>query len=296
MTVRVTQNMMISNLLSNLQTNYRAMDKTQQQLATGKKINRPSDNPVTAVRSMYYQTTLNEIDQYKRNVSDGSNWLQATDEGLDQVTQVIQRVRELTVQASNSNDQNSKNAIVAEISQLKDQLGQVANTELAGKYIFAGTDNKQPPYDATVTAPNNPFTNTNGQSINYQVGKGSSVPINITGVSIFNYNGGMFKLLDNVMSDIQSGNNPTNQLNNIDAQIDNVLTNRSELGARMNRMDLSSSRLDGLEQSATNILANEEDVDIPEAYTRFSEQQNVYRSALSVGARIIQPSLVDFLR
>jgi flagellar hook-associated protein 3 FlgL len=296
MTVRVTQNMMISNLLSNLQTNYRAMDKTQQQLATGKKINRPSDNPVTAVRSMYYQTTLNEIDQYKRNVSDGSNWLQATDEGLDQVTQVIQRVRELTVQASNSNDQNAKNAIVAEISQLKDQLGQVANTELAGKYIFAGTDNKQPPYDATVTAPNNPFTNTNGQSINYQVGKGSSVPINITGVSIFNYNGGMFKLLDNVMSDIQSGNNPTNQLNNIDAQIDNVLTNRSELGARMNRMDLSSSRLDGLEQSATNILANEEDVDIPEAYTRFSEQQNVYRSALSVGARIIQPSLVDFLR
>jgi flagellar hook-associated protein 3 FlgL len=296
MTVRVTQNMMISNLLSNLQTNYRAMDKTQQQLATGKKINRPSDNPVTAVRSMYYQTTLNEIDQYKRNVSDGSNWLQATDEGLDQVTQVIQRVRELTVQASNSNDQNSKNAFVAEISQLKDQLGQVANTELAGKYIFAGTDNKQPPYDATVTAPNNPFTNTNGQSINYQVGKGSSVPINITGVSIFNYNGGMFKLLDNIMSDIQSGNNPTNQLNNIDAQIDNVLTNRSELGARMNRMDLSSSRLDGLEQSATNILANEEDVDIPEAYTRFSEQQNVYRSALSVGARIIQPSLVDFLR
>lgn len=293
MTVRVTQNMMISNLLSNLQTNYRSMDKTQQQLASGKKINKPSDNPVTAVRSMYYQTSLNDIDQFKRNVADGTNWMQSTDDGLDQVTQVLQRVRELTVKASNDPmDQNAKSAIVAEISQLKGQLGQVANSELAGKYIFAGTDTTTPPFDPSTKD----FTNNNSQSINYQVGKGTSVPINIPGKNVFKYNEGMFTMLDNIVSNIQNGINPTNQLKNIDNQIDNVLTNRSEIGARMNRMELSSSRLDGLEQSTTNILSNEEFVDIPEAYTKFSEQQNVYRSALSVGAKIIQPSLVDFLR
>jgi flagellar hook-associated protein 3 FlgL len=269
------------------------MNQTQQQLASGKKINKPSDNPVTAVRSMYYQTSLNDIDQYKRNVTDGTNWMQSTDEGLDQVNQVLQRVRELTSEASNdTNDQDAKNAMVAEISQLKDHLGQVANSELAGNYIFAGTDTKTPPYDASQQQ----FTNSNGQSINYQVGKGTSVPINIPGVNVFKYNEGMFTMLDNIMSDIKSGKNPNDQLNNIDAQINNVLTNRSELGARMNRLDLSSSRLDGLEQATTNIMSNEVDVDIAEAYTNFANQQNVYRSALSVGAKIIQPSLVDFLR
>ncbi|MDQ0199565.1 flagellar hook-associated protein FlgL [Neobacillus ginsengisoli] len=293
MSFRITQNMMNQTMLSNLQSNYRALDQTQKQLSSGKKIDKPSDNPVTAVRSMYYQSSLNEIDQYKRNASDGSSWMQTTDEGLDQVTQVLQRVRELTVQASNdTNDQNARNAIAAEMSQLKDHLGEVANSEIGGKFIFAGTDTKTPPYDTSQKQ----FTNTNQQPINYQVGKSSSVQINVSGVDVFNHNGGVFKLIDTIVGDIQGGINPNSQLNNLDEQLDNVLTHRSELGARVNRMDLSSSRLDDLELSTNNLLSEEADVDIAKAMTDFSAQQNVYRSALSVGAKIIQPSLLDFLR
>jgi flagellar hook-associated protein 3 FlgL len=293
MVSRITQSMMNQTLLTNLQTNYRAMDKTQRQLASGKTIDKPSDNPVTAVRAMYYQSSLNEIDQYKRNVSDGQSWMDTTDQGLDQVTQVLQRVRELTVQAANgTNDESARNAISAEITQLRDHLGEVANSEIGGNFIFAGTDTKTAPYDVT----NKVFSNNNQQAINYQVGKGTSVKINVNGVDIFNNNGGMFKVLDDIVTNIKDGVDPSNQLDNLDKQIDNVLTNRSELGARMNRMDLSSSRLDELETSTTSLLSGEVDVDIAKAMTDFSTQQNVYRTALSVGAKIIQPSLVDFLR
>lgn len=291
--MRITQNIMSQTLLSNLQTNYQKLEQIQEQLSSGKKINKPSDNPVSTVRAMYYQTSLHEIDQYKRNVSDGMSWMQTTDDALDQVTQVLQRVRELTVQAGNStNNPNDLNAIGSEISQLKEHLGEVANSEIGGRYVFAGTDTKTPPYDTSKKE----FTNTNQQPINYQVGKGTSVQINVSGVDVFQYDGGLFNLLETISSSIKAGNNPADQLKNIDDQIDNVLTLRSDLGARMNRMDLSSSLLDGLEQSTDNLMSNEVNVDIAKAYTEFAEQQSVYTAALQVGAKIIQPSLVDFLR
>lgn len=126
--------------------------------------------------------------------------------------------------------------------------------------------------------------------------KRTSVQINVSGVDVFQYDGGLFNLLETISSSIKAGNNPADQLKNIDDQIDNVLTLRSDLGARMNRMDLSSSLLDGLEQSTDNLMSNEVNVDIAKAYTEFAEQQSVYTAALQVGAKIIQPSLVDFLR
>jgi flagellar hook-associated protein 3 FlgL len=294
MSYRITQNMMNQTLLSNLQTNYRKLTQTQQQLSSGKKINKPSDDPVSAVRAMYYQSTLNEIDQYKRNVSDGSSWMQATDSSLDEVTQVLQRVRELTVQAGNStNNSTDLQAISDEIKQLEEHLGEVANSEIGGRYIFAGTATQTAPCDTTQSPP---VVIKNNGAINYQVGKGSSVQINVTGDQVFNQNGGMFNVLKNIIDSIDAGTNPADQLKNLDDQINNVITLRADLGARMNRMDLSSSRLDGLEQSTNDLMSNEVNVDIAKAYTDFSEQQSVYTSALSVGAKIIQPSLVDFLK
>ncbi|NRD79398.1 flagellar hook-associated protein FlgL [Bacillus sp. BRMEA1] len=294
MSTRITQTMMNQTLLANLQTNYRNLSQTQQELSSGKKINKPSDDPVAAVRAMNYQSTLNEIDQYKRNVSDGSSWMQSTDSSLDEVTQVLQRVRELTVQAGNStNSSTDLQAIKDEITQLSGHLVEVGNSEIGGRYLFGGT--------ATTTAPcdgsqNPPAVSNNNGAVNYQVGKGSTVQINVTGNQVFNQNGGMFNVLKSITDSIDNGTNPSDQLNNLDAQINNVITIRSDLGARMNRMDLSSSRLDGLEQSTNNLMSNEVDVDIAQAYTNFSAQQAVYNSALSAGAKIIQPSLVDFLK
>ncbi len=82
----------------------------------------------------------------------------------------------------------------------------------------------------------------------------------------------------------------------IDGHIDNILTARSEIGAKANRIEMTMSRLDAAEQSYTKVLSDTEDADMAEVIIRLKEQENVYNATLAAGARIIQPTLVDFLR
>lgn len=298
MSMRITQNMLNSNMLFNLQRSNTAMDKYQTQLSSGKKINKPSDDPVTAVRGMVYRSSLNEIEQYKRNTDDGISWMNTTDEALDEVTSVLQRVRELTVQGENgTNDTSARYAIAEEINQLKEHLGEIANTQMAGKYVFAGTDVKTAPFDRQ----SNQFTSTNNQRVELQVGRSNNVQINVLGTDVFNYtedgSNGIFNLLDNLVSDFRSSNeNGGSRLDLLDSQLDNLLRQRAELGARMNRMELSAVRIDNLEVTTTSLLSKEEDADLSRVITDLKNQENVQNAALSAGARIIQPTLIDFLK
>lgn len=302
MSTRVTQTMLNQNLIYNLQRGDKTIEKLQNQVSSSKKITKPSDNPVIAVRSMYYRSTLNDINQFKSNADEGISWLTTTDEALDEVNSILQRVRELTVQGINgTNGSTDRSAIAEEIEELKEHLGEVANSQIAGKYIFAGTDVKTPPFrdDPAVPGSAKAFRNNNSEKIEFQVSKTNQVQINIPGTDIFNNdgNGGIFKVLSNIVADFRSPQGATTDpLADLDDQIENILTQRSEMGARMNRMDLSKSRLDQLEISTTSLLSKEEDVDIAQVIIEFKAQENVHQAALSVGARVIQTSLVDFLR
>ncbi|MEH7356204.1 flagellar hook-associated protein FlgL [Neobacillus drentensis] len=299
---RVTQTILNQNFLFNLQRSNKAMEKYQEQASSGKKINRPSDNPITAVHGMFYRSSLNEVEQFKRNTEDGHSWMNTTDEAMNEVNSVLQRVRELTVQGLNeTNDPSALYAIGEEIKQLKEHLGEIANTQISGKYIFAGTDVKNPPYRTDPAVPGSPkeFRSTNEELIELQVGQTNYVQINTKGTDVFNNDGmgGIFKVLSDIESDFKSSNKiTTDHLGKLDNQMDNILKERSELGARINRMELSMSRIDGIEISTTSLLSKEEDVDIAKVIIDLKAQENVQRAALSVGARIIQTSLVDFLR
>jgi flagellar hook-associated protein 3 FlgL len=302
MSIRVTQNILNSNMLFNLQRNNKMMETYQDQLSTGKKINKPSDNPVTAVRGMFYRSSLNEIDQFKRNLDHGLSWMTSTDEALNEVTEVLQRVRELTVQGSNgTNDSTARTAIAEEINQLKNHLGEIANSQFSGKYIFAGTDVKNPPFgvDTTIANSSGEFINKNQEVLELEVGLKSNIQMNVRGVDIFNNQdiGGVFTVLSDIVDQFRDSNETdSNHLSRLDSQIDNILKERSELGARMNRIELAMSRMDGIEVSTTRLLSQEEDIDISQVIINLKAQENVQRAALSAGARIIQPSLVDFLR
>ncbi|MHC0038127.1 flagellar hook-associated protein FlgL [Pseudoneobacillus sp. C159] len=302
MSLRVTQSILNQNLLFNLQRGNRSMEKYQDQLSTGKKINKPSDDPVTAVRGMFYRSSLNEIDQYKRNLDHGLSWMTATDEALNEVTEVMQRVRELTVQGLNgTNDPAARSAIAEEINQLKEHLGEISNSQFAGKYIFAGTDLKNPPFrsDSAIQNSIKEFRNDNHEKLELQVGMSTNIQINVRGTDIFNNQdiGGLFNVLTDIVNHLSSNSSANGDyLDKLDKQVDNILKERSDLGARMNRIELAMSRIDGLEVSTTRLLSKEEDVDISQVIMNLKAQENVQRAALSVGARIIQPTLVDFLR
>ncbi len=137
--MRVTNNMMVNNLLRNLYKNYTKMDKAQQMLSSQKKFLRPSDDPIGVTKSLRLSTEVLNMQQYSRNVDDSDSWLQSSEQVVKNMMEVMQRVRELTVQASNetySGDDRKK--IGEEINELKKQIIGLGNTAYAGSYLFSG--------------------------------------------------------------------------------------------------------------------------------------------------------------
>ncbi|MDR7073154.1 flagellar hook-associated protein FlgL [Fictibacillus barbaricus] len=292
--MRVTQSMLSNNMLRHISQSYQQMDKTQEQLSTGKKISRPSDDPVVAMKGMSYRTNLTEVEQYKRNLSEAYNWMENSDSALDKATSAMQRIRELTVQASNGTlDDSQKLMIEKEVGQLKEHLGAIANTQVAGKYIFNGNDTTKAPVDLST---NPPTLSTNENPVNIQMSKGIDVAVNINPTHVFNQD--LFKNISD-LEDTLKGNSTTpinDFLGKLDKNIDSLVAERAELGARNNRLELIDDRVSEQEVIANRILSDNEDADIEKVITDLKMQETVQRAALSVGARIIQPSLMDFLR
>lgn len=290
--MRVTQMMLANNTLRNVSKSYDKLGTYQQQLATGKKIHRPSEDPVVAMKGMHYRTSLTEIEQFQRNLSEAYTWMENSESALNHTTNVLQRARELVVQAKNGTlGPEDRQAIAREIEQLKKDLVQVANTKVAGKYIFNGTNIEQAP----VKDGSPPTVNNNNDDFMVEVAKGVKLKINVTPNNVFNQ--GLFNTLQQIENELA---NPTGNLDNLLSQLDghlnDVLAERAELGARVNRLELVEQRLAEQQLIAKRMISDNEDADIEKIITELKSQESVHRAALAVGARIIQPTLVDFLR
>ncbi|NLV63806.1 MAG: flagellar hook-associated protein FlgL, partial [Clostridiaceae bacterium] len=182
--MRITNNMLINNMLNNLNNNLNRMNKYQNQLATGKKISLPSDDPIVASRALKLRTDVAEIQQYKRNVDDANSWMDITETTLGQMNDVMHRARELAVQAGNgTNTPEDLEKIKQEMEQLKVQMVHLANTTYAGRYIFSGFKT-----DKALMDDNGVFLIdiSNSEQIHFEIGIGDDIHINVTGSDLFN--------------------------------------------------------------------------------------------------------------
>lgn len=144
--MRTTNNMLINNMLYHINNNLYRMSKLQTQMATGKKIEIPSDDPIVAARALKFRTDVSEIKQFNSNASDAYSWMDMTEVTLGKMIDILHDARERAVQAANSGTltMDDKNKIMQEIKQLRSQSLHLANTSYAGRYIFSGymTDTK----------------------------------------------------------------------------------------------------------------------------------------------------------
>lgn len=293
--MRVTNNMMVANFLNNLSNNMREMDRIQQQLSTGKAINKPSDDPVNIIYSLRLNSSITETEKFLDNVASANAWLNTTDTALRQATDILQSVRELTVRgASDIISQASRDALAKEVAQLKEQLIQVANANHDGRFIFGGFKTTQPPFDALGN-----YTGSAVADIEYEIGVSIKMTVNITGDDIFKLPVDTFQLLTDIENDLLAGNTAnlsSLRIGELDQALDNIVARRAEVGAKMNRLEMTQSRLDEARINFSELLSSSEDIDTAEVITQLKMQENVYRTALASGARIIQPTLLDFLR
>ena len=291
--MRVTQSMLQNNMLRNLFHSQAQMDKYLTQINTGKKIRRPSEDPVIVMKGMGYRTEVAEVEQYRRNASEIWNWMDHADDALDKATKAMQRMEYLAVQAANGTyDKDERNAIAEEVEQLKQQLISIANTNVNGKYIFNGTDTDQKPVDENGT-----ILDSGGRNnpVNIEVSKGINLNVNVDPDKVFDQD-----LFDNINKFIDDLKNNESDLNEHIAALNdsslNIINGRAELGARMNRLELIEDRLGHQEVIAKDTMMKNEGVDFEEAVTNLLTQEVIHRAALAAGSKIIQPSLIDFLR
>jgi flagellar hook-associated protein 3 FlgL len=221
--------------------------------------------------------------------------MENSEAGIEQGTQVLQRVRELMVQASNgTNGPEDLKAIGAEIKQLKEDLVGSANTQVAGNYIFNGTQTKEAP--VTLNADGTVTVNIDKSPFEIEVSKGVQLKANINSDNVFSED--LFAVMGSIEKALSSGDASglDGLLSDLDGRMDSMSAERAELGARYNRLELIEDRVGKQEIVSTRILSENEDADLEKVIMDLTAQESIHRAALSVGARIIQPTLMDFLR
>lgn len=308
--MRITTNLMSHNLLRSLEQANSRMTLLQTQLSTGRSLTKPSDDPVATETALRMNNTIASMEQWKKNASEALSYLESTESILSNMTAMLQRIRELTVQgATGSLSNNDRMQIAQEIDQLTMQFQVLANSQVNTKYIFAGTKIDAPPveaYTGTGTPPAITKWAGNDKVLEIEVGPNVTMPIAINGQQLFGItfnsdgsaNSSFFNMLHELSTALRNSDHEAinASLDKIDIEIDNFLELRSQLGARTNRMRTIYDQLDNSIINLKQTLSQIQDVDMAAAIMEFNSVQNTFRAALSVGAQIIQPSLVDFIR
>lgn len=299
---RVTQGSLAAMSVNNLQLSLSKLQDLQDKLSSGKQINRPSDNPSDTVSALSYRADIRRNDQYSRNTQDGLDWLGAADSTVTSMLGQVERARELVLQGSNSSmSADERQAMAAEIDTIREGLIGQSNTEYLGHPIFAGTSSN--PSGPSVAYDANGVYQGDGGQVLRNVGKGVQVAVNVTGPQLFGTGTtNLFAVLKQVSDDLKS-TNPVDTANlsqvdltNLDTAMTGMQTTLAQVGARYSRLDIMKTQNEDQAVTLKGNLAEVEDIDLPKTITDLQLQQTAYQAALSATSKMIQPSLVDFLR
>jgi flagellar hook-associated protein 3 FlgL len=303
---RVTQRLLVDRVLTNLGSQNRAILRLQEQLSTGQRVNRPSDAPLDARRAISARAEINKYEQYLTNISTAGPQLTETETTVQTVIDRVQRARELALQgASGTNAQTQRDQIAIEVNQLLEGILVDGNHQTNGRYIFGGTRTLAPPFEATRAA-NGEITAVtyvgNDTRFELEIQDGVRVPVNQSGSDVFGTTGlpgvDAFQMLidlrDNLRANDQTGMQA--RLTELDLADDQLGLALAGVGSVQNRMNGVEAELRTQITQQQQVLSDAIDADIAEVIINLNAQNNAFQAALSAGANVIQPSLLDFIR
>lgn len=302
--MRVTNNMISYNFLTSLNKSLERQNKIQEQLSDGKAIHRASDDPIKTIRSLRFNTNLAQNEQYTQNCKDALSWMETTDGVMSDLSSIMITMKEKVVQASTgSNPGSAVQTIGSEVDKLLDHMVSLGNTKIGDRYIFSGQKDKT-----------QPFTRT-GDEIEYDgdmnkismpIQPGTMDPskdsVNLNGYELFGSNLSILNHVIEIKQHLASGTAEDQKwlsetgLQYLDNDHAQILQAQTEIGGRYSMYEMAQSMMEDENTTITGDLSANEDLDVPKAIIDFKTSENVYKMALSVGASIMPPSLVDFLK
>jgi flagellar hook-associated protein 3 FlgL len=248
---------------------------------------------VAAVSALHYRADLGRNEQFDRNIDDGLTWLNLADASLTTIVTQLNRVRDLAVQGRNAtSDASSREAFAMEIDRIRDSVIGLANTKNLDRPIFAGTSGGGVAYDA-----NGNYVGSSA-SVDRTVAAGVRVQVNANGDEVFGTPGNdVFAVLTQLSHSLRT--NPSQLETDVaalDARVDGIERSQASIGARTRRLETMKDRNDTDGITLKQSLSQVEDADLAQVTLELQMQQVAYQAALNATAKVIQPSLVDFLR
>ncbi|RJQ55743.1 MAG: flagellar hook-associated protein 3 [Nitrospiraceae bacterium] len=291
--MRITAFTIFNQMTRSLQERIKDMFVHSEQLSTGKKINKPSDDVFGTISAMDYKVSLNEIEQYMKNMDEAESQLGLTDTIMSSVANSLIRARELAVgAATDTQTAESRASMAEEVANLRDEVMRLSQTKLRNRYIFSGYKTDTQPFDSGF----NYAGDTN--EMNILTDRDSSIAINITGDEAFSYGSETFmETLDNLYDSLVNNDAPAIRasITSIDNDINQVANVRASVGARMNYLERVKTTHEDRSLTMKTMLSNTEDADIAGNISELTKIQVALESLRASGSKVISQSLMDFL-
>ena len=269
--------------------------QVQQEIATGKRIIVPSDDPSGANQVISLNNTLADVSQYVRNGDEAKTFLNMTDTTLNSVGELMRNAKVLALQAANGTNANpeARQTLSNQISLIKTQIVHLANTTVGNRSLFAGQKTDTQPFDPLDST--NTYKGDSGP-IKVEINRGEYVAMNVTGGQIFPK---LLNDLDTLSKNIAAGSQQTiseTDLTNMDTGLSTILAARGQAGVTGSQVTSAQSRLSAATQEFAAIKSNLEDADITQTVVALQQAQNAYSASLASTAKIFQQSLMDYLK
>lgn len=314
--MRVTNTMFSNQFLTNYNDALTNALNYDNQLSSGKSFTKPSDNPVKAVRALTFHTSADMNDLYTQNVSDAISWMTTSDSAVQSIVKGITDITTLVNKAANdsSNTPDSRAAIAKDIDGLINEMVNLGNTQIGDRYVFAGQNDtvqpfKRDPSTGVVTYSGTASTGANPTAgvISMPASPGNTDPlrdqVNLDGQQLFGTVDGsgqpqIFQDLNKIKNDVISGTASTvsNDLDTLKTDLNYVTNAQTSLGARQSAYTTIQDRLKTDSVTIQGDLGANENVDTAKVSIQMQQAMNVYNACLSVGAKILPQSLVDYLK
>lgn len=301
---RVTTQTQMRSAQANLQTNLARMAQLQAQASSLKAIERPSDDPAKAADALAVRADQRAVSQYSRNAENGNSWLTTADSALANTTDILNQVRDLTVQGANdgSLSATAREAIAVRLDGLKQDLYSQANSSYLGRTVFAGNSDAGVAFTVDPVTKLATFNGTPGATVGRRIDADTTIKVDVDGGVVFGEGiDSVFALVDNISAALRGTattppSNIGHFLTDVDARMKTVLTAQADVGVRQAQIQKAGDTLvkqsGALEAQRSSI----EDMDLGQAILDLKLQEVTYQSALAVTAKVLQPTLMDFLR
>lgn len=293
--MRVSEQMIYNSLIDYMQKNTDALLQPQQEIASGKKINRPSDDPLGFTKVVSLNAMKGKLNQYLRNQDVAQSFMEATNSALDQASKILSDIKSVALNAASGltpqSQQYDSNLLAGNMTSLLE----VANTSFQGEYLFGGFKNGALPYNSAGV-----YQGDGGQ-IMTEIGPGATVQRNLPGQDVFGTALGgvdIFATIQALQTAINS-NNPAGiqaALAPLDTAQQQILNAQGIQAARVVSLDSTRDYVKSLSATTANLLSQTQSVDMNTAITQLNQQMTSLQAVQAMASKVMNLNLVNFLK